>query len=79
MQKKQLKNLRKNIDKIWKMSEGRKKKREYLEEENYQEDLQQESYLVGWKKGIMRNTGQGQKGIGDDGKEEEQRDKEQQK
>ena len=41
------------------MSEGRKKKREYLEEENYQEDLQQESYLVGWKKGIMRNTGQG--------------------
>ena len=59
MQKKQLKNLRKNIDKIQKMLENRKEKREYLEERNYQGNLQQESYLVGQIKGMIRNIGQG--------------------
>ena len=59
MQRKQLKNLRKNIDKIQKMLENRKEKREYLEERNYQGNLQQESYLVGQIKGIIRNIGQG--------------------
>jgi len=33
MQKKQSKNLRKNIDKIWKMLGNRKEKREHLGEE----------------------------------------------
>ena len=59
MQRKQLKNLRKNIDKIQKMLENRKEKREYLEERNYQGNLQQESYLVGQIKGMIRNIGQG--------------------
>jgi len=40
------------------MSEGRKEKREYLGEKNYQGNLQQESYLVGQIKGIIRNIGQ---------------------
>ena len=79
MQKKQLKNSRKNTNKIWKILGNRKRKREYLEERNCQSDLWQESYLVGQIKGMMRNIGQGQKGIEDDGKEEEQEDKEQQK
>ena len=52
-------------------------KRVCLGEENYQGDLQQESYLVGQIKDMMRNIGQGQKGIGDDGREEEQENKEQ--
>ena len=77
MQKKQLKSLRKNTGKIWKTLEGRKRKREYLGEENYQNDLQQGSYLVGQIKGMIRNIGQDQKGIGDDGKKKEQRDKKQ--
>ena len=58
MQRKQLKNLRKNIDKIQKILENRKEKREYLEERNYQGNLQQESYLVGQIKGMIRNIGQ---------------------
>ena len=52
------------------------KKRENIQERNYQGNLQQESYLVGQIKGIMRNIGQGQKGTGDDGKKEEQKNKE---
>ena len=48
-------------------------------EENYQEGLQQKNYLDGWIKDMTRNTGQGQKEIGGDGKEKEQGDKEQQK
>ena len=59
------------------MSENRKEKREHLEEGNCQGNLQQESYLVGQIKGMMRNIGQGQKGIGDNGKKKEQEDKEQ--
>jgi len=39
MQRKQLKNLRKNIDEIWKMLGNRKEKRECLKEGNYQGDL----------------------------------------
>jgi len=35
MQKKQLKSLRRNTGEIWKTLEGRKRKREYLGEENY--------------------------------------------
>ena len=76
MQRKQLKNLRKNIDKIWKMLGNRKEKRECLKERNYQGDLQQKIYLVGQIKGMMRNTRQGQKGVGDNRKKEEQGDKE---
>ena len=52
-------------------------KRVCLGEENYQGDLQQESYLVGQIKDTMRNTGQGWKEIGDNGKKEEQGDKKQ--
>ena len=79
MQKRQLKNLRKNIGEIWKMSEDRKEKKEHLGEGNYWGDLWQESYLVGQIKDTMRNIGQDQKGIGDNGKEEEQEDEKQQK
>ena len=45
MQKKQSKNLRRNIGKIWKTLGNRKEKKGHLEEKNCQEDSQQESYL----------------------------------
>ena len=50
---------------------NKKEKKEYSEEGNYQKGLQQENYLDSQIKGTMRNTGQGQKGIGDDRKEKE--------
>jgi len=71
MQKKKLKSLRKNTSKIWKMLEDRKKKKEHSGERNCWSDLQQESYLVGQIKDMMRNTGQGWKEIGGDGKKKE--------
>jgi len=39
MQRKQLKNLKKSIDKIWRMFEGKKRKKEHSEEGNYQKGL----------------------------------------
>jgi len=51
--------LRRNTSKIWKILEGRKGKRECSREENYHKDLQQESYLAGQIKGMIRNIGQG--------------------
>jgi len=41
------------------MLENKKEKKEYLEERNYQDDLWQESYLVGQTKNTIRNTRQG--------------------
>ena len=40
MQKKQLRNLKKNIGKTWKMFEDKNRKREHSREENYQKGLQ---------------------------------------
>ena len=77
MQRKQSKNLRKNIGEIQKMSEDRKEKKKHLRKGNCQGNLWQESYLVGQTKDTMRNTGQGWKEIGDNGKKEEQGDKKQ--
>ena len=37
----------------------KKEKEEYLEEENCQEDLQQESYIDRQIRDMMRSTGQG--------------------
>ena len=62
--------MKRNTEEIWKMSEDRKRKKKHSEEENYQDDLQQKDYLDGQIKDMMKNTGQGWKGIGDDGKEE---------
>ena len=76
MQKKQLRNSRKSIGKTQKMFEDKNRKKRHSEEENYQEDLQQGNYLDGQIKDMTRNTRQGQKEIGGDGKEEEQEDKE---
>ena len=59
------------------MSENKKEKKEYLEERNYQDDLWQESYLVGQTKNTIRNTRQGQKEIRDNEKKKEQKNEEQ--
>jgi len=53
------------------MSEDRKEKKEHSGERNYWGDLQQESYLVGQIKDMIRNIGQDWKEIGGDGKEKE--------
>ena len=79
MQKKWLKNLRKNISKIQKILGDKKEKKGHLEEENYQEDSQQESYLGGQTRDIIRNIGQSQRGIGDIGKKVELEGEEQQR
>jgi len=52
-------------------------KKEHLEEGNCQGNLQQESYLVGQTKNTTMNTRQDWKEIGNNGKEEEQGNKEQ--
>jgi len=39
MQRKQLRNLRKSIDKIWRIFKGKKRKKEYLGKRNYQKGL----------------------------------------
>ena len=65
MQKKQWKNLKENIDKTQRIFRNKKEKKEYLGEENYQKDLWQESYIDEQIRGIIKSTGQDQKGIGD--------------
>ena len=61
------------------MQRSKKKRKGYLKEENCQDGSQQESYLDGQIKGMMKNTGQDQKETGDDGKEEGQEGKEPQR
>jgi len=68
MQKKQSKNSRENISETWKMWQDKNTKKECLEEENCQGDLWQENYLDGQIKGTTKNTREGWKGIGDNGK-----------
>ena len=46
--------LRGNINEIWKTLEDKKRKKECLEEEIYQGDLQQEICLDGQIKGMMK-------------------------
>ena len=77
MQRKQLKNSKRNISEIQKILEDKKVKKEHLEEGNCQGNLQQESYLVGQTKNTTMNTRQDWKEIGNNGKEEEQGNKEQ--
>ena len=69
----QLKNLRENIAETWKRLEGRKeqKTREYLQEESYLEDSQQESYLGGQIRDMIKNIGEDLRGTGKDRKKNE--------
>ena len=53
------------------MEEDKKEKKEYFP------GLQQGNYLDGQIKGMMRNIGQGQKGIGENGREDRQEAKKQ--
>ena len=58
MQKKQLRNLKKNTEETQRMLGGKKKKKRLSEEENYQRDLQQESYLGNQIKDTTKSTEQ---------------------
>ena len=79
MQKKQLRNLRRNTSKIQKMSGDKKEKKEPSGGENYQEGLQQENYSDGQIRSMTKNTEQDQKEIEKDRKKKEQGSEEQQK
>ena len=68
MQKRQLKSSKRNINETWKMQQDKNARREHLEGKICQGDLQQENYLDGWIKGIIKNIGEGWKRIGDGGK-----------
>jgi len=62
---------------IWRTSENRKRKKRHSREGSYQEGLQQENYLGGRTKDMMKNTGQGWKETGEDKKGEGKENKEQ--
>ena len=49
--------MKESTEETWKISGDKKKKKEPLGEESYQEGLQQENYLGGQIRSIMRNTG----------------------
>ena len=76
MQKKQLKSLEENISKTQRIFENKKEKKECSEEKIYQRNLQRKSYMNRQIRGIMKSTGQGQKEIGDAGKEDQLKNKE---
>ena len=71
MQRRQQRTLKRNTEEIQKMLGDKKEKEEYLEEENCQEDLQQESYIDRQIRDMMRSTGQGQKETGDNGRKDQ--------
>jgi len=68
--------MKKNTEETWKISEDRKEKKKHSREGNYQEDSWQENYSDGWIKGMTKNTGQGWKETGGDGKGEGKEGKE---
>ena len=72
MQRKQSKNLRKNISKIKKMWQNKNMRKGHSEEESCQEDLWQENYSDGQTKDMTKNTGEDWRKIGDGGKEDNQ-------
>ena len=51
------------------MQQDKNAKKKHLEGENCQEDLRQENCSNGWIKGMIKNIGEGWKGIGDSRKE----------
>jgi len=66
MQKKRLKNSKKNISKTWKMWRGKSTKRERSNRENCQEDLWQGNYTDGQTNDMTKNTGEEWRKTGDD-------------
>ena len=68
MQRRQLKNLKRNIYGIQRTLEDRNEKKKYLREENCQKDLQQRNYLGGWISGTTKNIKEDWNQIGDNGK-----------
>ena len=74
MHKKQLKNLRKNIDRIWKMWRDKSAKEGRSNEENYQGGLWQRSCTDDQTSNTTRNIGEGWKGIGGDGRARSQQE-----
>ena len=69
MQRKQSKNLRRNIGKTWKIWQDKNARKEHLKEKNYQEGLLQENYSDSQIRDTTKNTGEDWKEIGDSEKE----------
>jgi len=76
MQKRRLKNLRKNISEIWKIWHDKSAKKGRSNEENYQGGLRQRSCMDGQTSNMTRNIGEGWKGIGGDGRARSQQEEE---
>ena len=77
--KENLENVKKTVEEFEKeyqqdIKDVRKQKREEktLKGENYQEGLQQRNYLGGQIRGMTKNIGKGQNGIGSNGKGEKE-------
>jgi len=66
-----------NTEGTWRILEDRKKKKGYSRGGNYQKDSWRENYSVGQIRGTTKNTGQGWKETGGDGKREGKEDEEQ--
>ena len=75
MPRKQQRSMKGNTEGTWRTLEDRKKKKRHSGGGNYQEDSQQENYLDGRIRGTTKNTGQGWKETGGDGKGEGKEDK----
>jgi len=75
MQKKQLKDSKRNIGKTWKIWQDRNKRKEHTEGENCQEGLWQENYLDGQIRDTTKNTGEDWRRIGDGRRESNHKEK----
>ena len=72
MQRKQLKNLKRNTDKTKKIWQNKNEKKEYLRGENCQGDSWQENFLGGQTKDMTKNIGADWREIEDDGRANDQ-------
>ena len=69
--------MKESTEETWRTSGDRKEKKEHSEGKNCQDGSRQGSYLDGQIKGTTKNTGEGWKETGDNGKGKGKRGKEQ--
>ena len=72
MQRKQSKNLRRNIGETQKIQQDKNTRKKCSEGKNYQKGSQQENYLDSQTNNTTKNIGKDWREIGDSGKENDQ-------
>jgi len=75
MQKRRLKNSKKNISETWKMWCNKNARKRCSNEKSCQEDSQQERYTDGRINGTTKNIGVGWRETGDDGRAKDLQEK----